>query len=163
MAAAFETTFTWITTGAQMGMGFVLPFALVFVAIPLETFVHSLRTVIGVVTAWALQGLAFIFHLMGGVFNNAGQMLGEFYDMVIVLPNRVGQKFNFGYADLGQADSGKADLSAPGFGKVDFGNTEIDAAEESNVGDVDGAARLSDSLVARGRKQVDLAEQGEWN
>ncbi len=27
----------WITTAAQMGMGFILPFALVFVAIPLET------------------------------------------------------------------------------------------------------------------------------
>ena len=37
----------WITTAAQMGMGFILPFALVFVAIPLETFVHSLRTVLG--------------------------------------------------------------------------------------------------------------------
>src|SRR6185312_837060 len=37
----------WITTAAQMGMGFILPFALVFVAIPLETFVHSLRTVMG--------------------------------------------------------------------------------------------------------------------
>ena len=37
----------WITTMAQMGMGFILPFALVFVAIPLETFVHSLRTVVG--------------------------------------------------------------------------------------------------------------------
>ena len=37
----------WITTAAQMGMGFTLPFALVFVAIPLETFVHSLRTVLG--------------------------------------------------------------------------------------------------------------------
>src|SRR5205814_6241332 len=37
----------WITTMAQMGMGFILPFALVFAAIPLETFVHSLRTVVG--------------------------------------------------------------------------------------------------------------------
>ena len=40
--------FLWITTAAQMGMGFILPFALTFVAIPLETFVHSLRTVLGV-------------------------------------------------------------------------------------------------------------------
>src|SRR5699024_5376896 len=31
----------WITTAAQMGLGFVLPFALTFVAIPLETFIHS--------------------------------------------------------------------------------------------------------------------------
>ena len=39
--------YLWITTAAQMGMGFILPFALTFVAIPLETFVHSLRTVVG--------------------------------------------------------------------------------------------------------------------
>src|SRR5690606_24457003 len=39
--------YLWITTAAQMGMGFILPFALTFVAIPLETFVHSLRTVLG--------------------------------------------------------------------------------------------------------------------
>src|SRR4029079_416272 len=39
--------FLWITTAAQMGMGFILPFALTFVAIPLETFIHSLRTVLG--------------------------------------------------------------------------------------------------------------------
>ena len=45
--AAVENGFLWITTAAQMGMGFVLPFALVFVAIPLETFIHSLRTVRG--------------------------------------------------------------------------------------------------------------------
>ena len=39
--AGFENSSLWITTAAQMGMGFILPFALVFVAIPLETFVHS--------------------------------------------------------------------------------------------------------------------------
>ncbi len=32
-----ENSSLWITTAAQMGMGFILPFALVFVAIPLET------------------------------------------------------------------------------------------------------------------------------
>ena len=45
---AYGNEFLWITTAAQMGMGFILPFALTFVAIPLETFVHSLRTVLGV-------------------------------------------------------------------------------------------------------------------
>jgi hypothetical protein len=42
-----QNQFLWITTAAQMGLGFILPFALVFVAIPLETFVHSVRTVLG--------------------------------------------------------------------------------------------------------------------
>ena len=45
----------WITTAAQMGMGFTLPFALVFVAIPLETFVQSLRTVVGLLGIGGLR------------------------------------------------------------------------------------------------------------
>ena len=40
-----------------MGMGFILPFALTFVAIPLETFVHSLRTVLGLVGIGILRAL----------------------------------------------------------------------------------------------------------
>ena len=56
--ADFTSDFLWITTAAQMGMGFILPFALVFVAIPLETFVHSLRTVLGIVGAALLRALA---------------------------------------------------------------------------------------------------------
>ncbi len=129
VAATFETSFTWITTSAQMGMGFILPFALVFVAIPLETFIHSLRTVIGILTGWALKGLAFIFHLLAGIFGNSGQMLGEFYDMVIFLPDRIGRKLGFDHGeDFGGSSGGK------------------------------GAASLSGSLVSGGRKQVEPAE-----
>ena len=54
---AVQNEFMWITTAAQMGMGFILPFALVFVAIPLETFIHSLRTVLGVMLTAALRFL----------------------------------------------------------------------------------------------------------
>ena len=50
----------WITTAAQMGMGFILPFALTFVAIPLETFVHSLRTVMGLVGIGIMRALALV-------------------------------------------------------------------------------------------------------
>ena len=38
-----------IPTAGQMILGFILPFALAFVAIPLESFIHSARTVSGVV------------------------------------------------------------------------------------------------------------------
>ena len=57
-AGALANEYLWITTAAQMGMGFILPFALTFVAIPLETFVHSLRTVLGVGAIGCLRGLA---------------------------------------------------------------------------------------------------------
>src|ERR1700731_3091607 len=42
-AGALVSGHMWITTMAQMGLGFILPFALAFAAIPLETFVHRLR------------------------------------------------------------------------------------------------------------------------
>jgi len=38
---------TRIPTAGQMLLGFILPFALAFVAIPLESFIYSLRTLAG--------------------------------------------------------------------------------------------------------------------
>lgn len=85
--AAFETgSFVWITTAAQMGMGFILPFALVFVAIPLETFVHSLRTVLGMAGGGLLRVLAVLLRLIGNVFRYMGGFLINAYDLVIFGP-----------------------------------------------------------------------------
>jgi hypothetical protein len=78
--------FVWITTAAQMGMGFVLPFALVFVAIPLETFVHSLRTVVGLLGIGALRLLNLLLRLLGGLFLHLGTTLVRIYDMALFLP-----------------------------------------------------------------------------
>ena len=47
VTASPEHTGNWIPTVGQMIMGFILPFALAFIAIPLESFVHSSRTVLG--------------------------------------------------------------------------------------------------------------------
>jgi hypothetical protein len=69
-----------------MGMGFILPFALVFVAIPLETFVHSMRTVIGVIGAAFLRAVAFTLRLAGNLFRYTGRVLVNFYDLVIFGP-----------------------------------------------------------------------------
>lgn len=76
----------WITTAAQMGMGFILPFALTFVAIPLESFVHSSRTVLGIVGQGLLRALSFLLRLIGNVFRHGGNMLIRLYDLVIFLP-----------------------------------------------------------------------------
>ncbi|MEP5764974.1 MAG: hypothetical protein ABJ308_10275 [Halieaceae bacterium] len=78
--------FMWITTAAQMGMGFVLPFALTFVAIPLETFVHSLRTVLGMLTAAALRLTATLLRIIGTVLRGLGPFLAEVCDAVAFLP-----------------------------------------------------------------------------
>ncbi len=85
--SAMQTAdYAWITTAAQMGMGFILPFALVFVAIPLETFVHSLRTVIGVVATAFLRAFAYTLRLIGNLFRYTGKVLVNLYDLVIFGP-----------------------------------------------------------------------------
>lgn len=78
--------FMWITTAAQMGMGFILPFALTFVAIPLETFIHSLRTVLGLLTVAVIRVLATVLRIVGVVFRGMGPFLAEMVDAVAFLP-----------------------------------------------------------------------------
>ncbi|MEE8108346.1 MAG: hypothetical protein V3T36_04230 [Gammaproteobacteria bacterium] len=78
--------FQWITTAAQMGMGFVLPFALVFVAIPLETFVHSMRTVIGVIGIGLLGIVALSMRVLGNAFRYGANFLQRLYDLLIIVP-----------------------------------------------------------------------------
>ena len=81
-----DSQFAWITTAAQMGMGFTLPFALVFVAIPLETFVHSLRTILGLIGIGLLRFVGMGLRAVGGAFGLAGVTLIRLYDMVVFLP-----------------------------------------------------------------------------
>jgi hypothetical protein len=85
-AEALQNEYLWITTAAQMGMGFILPFALVFVAIPLETFVHSLRTVLGLIGIGALRFLRVALGLMGNLFTHASKALVRLYDIPIFMP-----------------------------------------------------------------------------
>lgn len=77
---------SWITMAAQMGMGFVLPFALTFVAIPLETFIHSVRTVLGIIAVGLLRVLAVIFRVVGNGVRNVANILIHIYDAFIFLP-----------------------------------------------------------------------------
>jgi hypothetical protein len=84
--AAIEGDFLWITTAAQMGMGFILPFALVFVAIPLETFIHSLRTVVGLTGIGLLRFLSLILRLLGNGFRHLGTLAERLYDLPLFVP-----------------------------------------------------------------------------
>jgi hypothetical protein len=67
----------------QMIMGFILPFALAFVAIPLESFISSSRTVLGVVAAALLRVVAFILRLLGSIAYYLGRCVVNVYDLVI--------------------------------------------------------------------------------
>jgi hypothetical protein len=78
--------FLWITTAAQMGMGFILPFALTFVAIPLETFIHSLRTVLGLVAIGILRGVSLILRVFSSGFRHLGTLTERLYDLPLFVP-----------------------------------------------------------------------------
>ncbi len=91
-AAALESSITWITTGSQMALGFILPFVLMFVAIPFETFVQSFRTVLGIVAVGALRALAWLLRFIGTIFKFLGKSLLHVYDLIIFLPLFIEQK-----------------------------------------------------------------------
>ncbi len=76
----------WITTAAQMGMGFILPFALTFVAIALESFVQSSRTVLGITGVGMLRAVEFMLNLLGNVSRYTGTALVHIYDLLIFAP-----------------------------------------------------------------------------
>ncbi|UCH46997.1 MAG: hypothetical protein JSU95_12940 [Betaproteobacteria bacterium] len=79
----------WVTripTFGQMILGFTLPFALAFVAIPLEYFIHSGRIVLGAVFVQSLRGGSFVLRLGANLIRETGKLLIAFYDIVIFVP-----------------------------------------------------------------------------
>ena len=75
-----------IPTIGQMILGFILPWALAFMAIPLEYFIHSGRTVLGVGLVVGIRGLAFALRVVAHVARQAGNLLVNLYDVLIFLP-----------------------------------------------------------------------------
>lgn len=81
-----EAASWWIPTAGQMVLGFILPFVLAFVAVPLEVFIHSARTVLGALAATVLAGLGFVARLLANLFHHLGEILVAVYDAVIGIP-----------------------------------------------------------------------------
>jgi hypothetical protein len=75
-----------IPTAGQMILGFILPFALAFVAIPLESFLHSARTVGGSLLVDLVRALGFVLRVLGNLARHLSRILLHFYDLLIVLP-----------------------------------------------------------------------------
>jgi hypothetical protein len=80
--AAGRDTFRWMTTAAQMGLGFFLPFVLAVVAIPLETFMHTGRVVFGSGVAAGMRALAALLRILGTVTKAIGTMAVHLYDVM---------------------------------------------------------------------------------
>ena len=75
-----------IPTAGQMLLGFILPFALAFIAIPLESLIHSTRTVGGVLLTALVRALALVLRVAGQAVRQASRVLIRLYDVAIVLP-----------------------------------------------------------------------------
>jgi hypothetical protein len=87
--AAPEIAMRWIPSIGQMVMGFMLPFALTFAAIPLESFIHSSRIAIGSLAAFVLRVLAGVLELCASFVESLGPLLGHVYDLAIVIPLKI--------------------------------------------------------------------------
>lgn len=83
--------FRWIPSVGQMVLGFILPFALVFVAIPLESFIHASRSVFGATYETLLRTLIFVMRMYGNMVTQLGLMLMHLYDAIIFVPLRIEQ------------------------------------------------------------------------
>lgn len=81
--AVVATNRSLIPTVGQMVLGFILPFALTFIAIPLESFIHSSRTVAGRLLTWALRALAFSLRLLASISHHLARVLITSYDIAI--------------------------------------------------------------------------------
>ena len=88
--AAASASFRWITTAAQMGLGFFLPFVLAVVAIPLETFFHTGRSVFGTATAAGMRGTAALLRVLGRVVRHLGMMLVHLNEVLAVVDVALG-------------------------------------------------------------------------
>ncbi len=85
--AGIETGWvTRIPTAGQMILGFILPLALPLVAVPLEYFITSGRTVMGVFLVLMVRTLAFVLRVIGSIVRQIGNVLVMLYDVVIFLP-----------------------------------------------------------------------------
>jgi len=89
--ASSNVEFRWIPSIGQMIMGFVLPFALAFVAIPLESFIHSSRTVIGIAVVNIVRVFVYVSNLLMQLTEQVGRISTHAYDMVIFLPLTIEQ------------------------------------------------------------------------
>ncbi len=70
----------------QMVLGFMLPWALAFIAIPFESFMTSARTVVGVLLVLLTRTIGFLLRISSNIVRNAVHLLVNLYDVVIFIP-----------------------------------------------------------------------------
>jgi len=71
---------------AQMMLGFVLPWALAFIAIPFESFMTSMRTVAGMLLVLLIRAVGFVLRISSNIIKNGVHLLVSLYDVIIFIP-----------------------------------------------------------------------------
>ncbi|AFV00761.1 hypothetical protein [Simiduia agarivorans] len=108
-ASVVEANFRWIPSVGQMVMGFVLPFALAFVAIPLESFIQSTRTVLGMFAEATLKVLAVVCRLLGAVVQQMVRFIIHLYDLVIMVPLAFERWISAGRARMAKSNDSRTE------------------------------------------------------
>ena len=88
-AAKAATDLGWVQkvpVAGQMILGFILPFALAFVGIPLEYFIQAARSVLGTLLALALRGTGMLLRLSANVMRHLGTALAMLFDVLVFMP-----------------------------------------------------------------------------
>jgi hypothetical protein len=78
---------------AQMVLGFILPFALMFVAVPLESLINSGRIVIADVVVQVLHFVAVVLRILSSAIRNLAEFIVAVYDIFIFLPLWIESRF----------------------------------------------------------------------
>jgi hypothetical protein len=102
-----------IPTAGQMLLGFILPFALAFVAIPLESFINSARTVGGAALVLLARAAAVALRVAGNFLRQLCKVLITLYDIVIVVP-LLAERWVKGMRAPSLGHGARADLKAGG-------------------------------------------------
>ncbi len=77
---------SFIPQAAQMMLGFLLPFVLIFVAIPFETFVESGRVLLASLVIHLLHVIIILLRLVATTLKYATEILLAVYDIVVSIP-----------------------------------------------------------------------------
>ncbi len=126
--------YAWIPTVGQMVLGFILPFALTFVAIPLESFVHSARTVAGVALLGLMQTAAWLLRVLGSLSLTLGKLAVALYDVLIFFPLWIECRLLASRQSKYMLIEPASTDDLGGFGQIDTG-------ADSRLPDSDGAAK----------------------
>ena len=86
-----QTSTSWIPVAGQAALGFVLPWILAMVAIPLEMLLDSSRHVLSSLAVGALEALGYLARVIGHVAKALFSMLQNAYDVYIGIPLRIEQ------------------------------------------------------------------------